>query len=285
MALCLCGPENRLSAVCPAQACLLRLEDTLPGLEVASKSFSPHRQHPLPCPQCVSGAPRPGPPHLPLLSLSNSGLAAQAVFPALSQSIRPPSWARAAWVQGGDGLDRLLNWAPPLPCRPYRSATPASQGLRGERERPFSLQCILAICLSAFPRLCRASCLAPPEPAVHVSLGISRAPCEVDWGRGPTSSDRAHPHLHPLNQCARLMEIQYCSFERPQVSRIWGRRQELPAAPPPSCCPLRPKGKLETGGPRQACTKGQQRSPSLGKWPFPLALPAGWMEKGTAPGL
>lgn len=64
----------------------------------------------------------------------------------------------------------------------HRSPTPASQGSGGGRERPFSLQCILAIRLSAFLRLCRASCLAPPEPAAQVSLGILRAPCAVDWG-------------------------------------------------------------------------------------------------------
>lgn len=124
--------------------------------------------------------------------------------------------------------------------------------------------CDLPLCLSqALP----ASCLAPPELAAQVSLGILRAPCEVDWGRGPTPSDRARPRLYPLNQCAQRMETQHCHFRRPQVSRIWGRRQEPPL---PSCCPLRPKGKLETGGLWHA-----QRASS--EAPLPLSGPFPWL--------
>lgn len=51
------------------------------------------------------------------------------------------------------------------------------------------------------------------------------------------------------------------------MSRIWGRRQEPPL---PSCCPLRPKGKLETGGLWHA-----QRASS--EAPLPLSGPFPWL--------
>lgn len=155
MALCLRGPGNRLSAVCPVQACLLLLEGTLPGLEVAARASVLTDSILCPAPQCVSGAPRPGPPHLPLLSLSSS------LVLRLRQCSLPPlslSGLLAGPVQPGFGVGMGLadSSAGPLPSPVgHRSPTPASQGLGGGRERPFSLQCILAICLSAFPRLCR----------------------------------------------------------------------------------------------------------------------------------
>lgn len=65
-------PWEQAAAVCPVQACLLLLEGTLPGLEVAARASVLTDSILCPAPQCVSGAPRPGPPHLPLLSLSSS---------------------------------------------------------------------------------------------------------------------------------------------------------------------------------------------------------------------
>lgn len=49
------------------------------------------------------------------------------------------------------------------------------------------------------------------------------------------------------------------------MSRIWGRRQEPPL---PSCCPLRPKGKLETGGLWHAQRASSEAPPPL-SGPFP----------------
>lgn len=141
------------SLPCPGLPPSARRHPPRPG--GGCKSFGPHRQHPLPRPPvCVWGSSPWASPSASSLSLQLSGLAAQAVFPAplsLSGLLAGP-------VQPGFGVGMGLADSPagPLPSPVgHRSPTPASQGLGGGRERPFSLQCILAICLSAFPRLCR----------------------------------------------------------------------------------------------------------------------------------